>query len=273
MGWVFSGVGTGITLGGLICLALVAFNLSSALAWVILALLCAALGSVVWLRFPNTAPSPNCPSANPTTKRPSTINAHTVHTVHTAHSAPIDSDIDQPRLWRLVICYGLYGFGYILPATYLPAQARVLLQESWIYSLAWPVFGMAAAVSTLLAAALAHRFGRLPTWVGAHVLMAIGVVLPVFSANLVAIVLSAMAVGGTFVVITLLAMQEAQRHGGQQAPIWMARLTTAFATGQLFGPLFVMGLGERLSLSLLLAAGVLLMTAVVLFKQWRLDKK
>lgn len=259
-GWVFSGVGSGIALGGLVCLALVASNLSSALAWVILALLCAALGSVVWHRFPNIAPNPVAPNINP-------IN------VNTAHNAGNASDLDQPRLWRLVTCYGLYGFGYVLPATYLPAQARVLLQESWLYSLAWPVFGVAAALSTLVAAALAHRFGRLPTWVGAHVLMAIGVVLPVFLPNLVAIVVAAMAVGGTFVVITLLAMQEAQRHGGQQAPMWMARLTTAFAIGQLFGPLFVMGLGERLSLSLLLAAIVLLVTAVVLFKQWRLDKK
>jgi len=270
LGWVFSGVGTGITLGGLICLGLVAANLSSSLAWVILALICAALGSVVWHRFPNIA-------SKPIASKPIAPSAHPPKTnltdANTAHNARAGHDLDQPRLWRLVICYGLYGFGYILPATYLPAQARVLLQESWIYSLAWPVFGVAAAVSTLLAAALAHRFGRLPTWIGAHVLMAIGVVLPVFSANLVAIVLAAMAVGGTFVVITLLAMQEAQRHGGQQAPIWMARLTTAFATGQLFGPLFVMGMGERLSLSLLLAAGVLLMTAGVLFKQWRLDKK
>ena len=259
-GWVFSGVGTGIALGGLVCLALVASNVSSSIAWGILALLCAALGSVVWRQFPNIAPSHHPPNTHSTD-------------VNTTHNARAGSAVDQPRLWRLVICYGLYGFGYILPATYLPAQARILLQESWIYSLAWPVFGLAAAVSTLLAAALAHHFGRLPTWVGAHVLMAIGVVLPVFLPNLVAIVLAAMAVGGTFVVITLLAMQEAQRHGGQQAPIWMARLTTAFATGQLFGPLFVMGLGERLSLSLLLAAGVLLVTAVVLFKQWRLDKK
>jgi MFS family permease len=266
-GWVFTGVGTGIALGGLVCLALVASNLSSAFAWVILALLCAALGSVVWRRFPNIAPKPIAPSPHPHDTNPMDGNTPDGKTVRTGH------DVDQPRLWRLVICYGFYGFGYILPATYLPAQARVLLQESWIYSLAWPVFGVAAALSTLLAAALAHRFGRLPTWVGAHVLMAIGVVLPVFVPHLVAIVVAAMAVGGTFVVITLLAMQEAQRHGGQQAPIWMARLTTAFATGQLFGPLFVMGLGERLSLSLLLAAGVLLVTAVVLFKQWRLDKK
>lgn len=259
-GWVFSGVGSGVALGGLVCLALVALNLSSAFAWVILALLCAALGSVVWHRFPNIAPNPIAPNTNPTD-------------ANTAHHARAGHGVDQPRLWRLVTCYGLYGFGYVLPATYLPAQARVLLQESWLYSLAWPVFGLAAAGSTLVAAALAHRFGRLPTWVGAHVLMAFGVVLPVFLPNLVAIIVAAIAVGGTFVVITLLAMQEAQRHGGQQAPIWMARLTTAFAIGQLFGPLFVMGLGERLSLSLLLAATVLLVTAVVLFKQWRLDKK
>lgn len=262
-GWVFSGVGSGIALGGVVCLVLVATNLSSDMAWVTLALLCAALGCVVWHRFPNLASGANFSIAKPANAKP---------THHEANPSD-DSAVDQRRLWRLVICYGLYGFGYILPATYLPAQARVLLQESWVYSLAWPVFGVAAAVSTLAAAAVAHRFGRLPTWVGAHLLMAIGVVLPVFLPNLVAIVLAAMAVGGTFVVITLLAMQEAQRRGGSQAPMWIARLTTAFATGQLFGPLFVMALGERLALSLFLAAGVLLATALVLFRQWQQDQK
>lgn len=261
VGWVFSGAGTGIALGGLICLLLVVLNASSETAWILVAILCAALGLVVWRRFPVDATPPGTDALT----NPEVINP----TAQTSAS----HRVDQSRLWTLVICYGLYGFGYILPATYLPAQARLLLQESWAYSMAWPVFGLAAALSTLLAAAVASRYGRLPTWVGAHLLMAVGVGLPVFSPTLLAIMLAAVAVGGTFVVITLLAMQEAQRHGAQQAPAWMARLTAAFATGQLFGPLLVMWLGEQLSLSLLLAAGVLLLTAGVLFWQWRQDQK
>ena len=38
----------------------------------------------------------------------------------TAHTAP-------PLHWGLILCYGVYGFGYILPATFLPAQARLLV--------------------------------------------------------------------------------------------------------------------------------------------------
>jgi MFS family permease len=257
--WVFSGVGSGIAMSGIVCLVLVVSGFGSAVAWMLLALLCAALGSIVWRRFPlSSSTVPNDTASEPAIS---------------AAQATTESRESQQRLWKLVICYGLYGFGYILPATYLPAQARLLLQEHWVYSMAWPVFGVAAALSTLLAAAVAYRFGRLPTWVGAHLLMAAGVVLPVFFPNLLAIMLAAVAVGGTFVVITLLAMQEAQQHGAQQAPVWMVRLTTAFAMGQLFGPLFVMWLGEQLSLSLLMAAGVLLVSAVVLYRQWRQDDR
>jgi uncharacterized membrane protein YjgN (DUF898 family) len=38
----------------------------------------------------------------------------------------------------LIICYGMFGFGYILPATYLPAQARQLLDDPQIFGWAWP---------------------------------------------------------------------------------------------------------------------------------------
>lgn len=253
-GWVYSGVGTGIFLGGLACLILVVLNFNASSAWLVLALVCATLGVFVWHQL-----------------TPVAITNKTM----SAQTSPSDraAEIDQRRLCKLVICYGLYGFGYILPATYLPAQARLLLENHWAYGVAWPIFGLAAMCSTLVAGFVAHRLGRLPTWVIAHVVMALGLVVPVMLPQLTGVVLAAIAVGGTFVVITLLAMQEAQRLAGREAPIWLARLTTAFAAGQMAGPIFVMWVGERLVLCLLVAAGVLLVSAGILFQQWRHDEK
>src|SRR3546814_7441571 len=48
----------------------------------------------------------------------------------------------------------------------------------------------------------------------------------------------AVCVGGTFMVITMLGMQEAQAAGGRQAKKLIAAVTAAFAAGQLIGPMF-----------------------------------
>lgn len=253
-GWVYSGVGMGIFLGGTACLLLVLLELSAVWAWWVLALICGALAWVVWRQL------------TPAISHRDTDRLRTPESLSTRF-------VDERRLWKLAICYGLYGFGYILPATYLPAQARLLLEDHWAYGVAWPVFGLAALLSTGLAATVADRLGALPTWLSAHVLMALGVLMPIWFPHLMGIMLAALAVGSTFVVITLLAMQQAHQYGGSQAPRWMARLTTAFAAGQILGPMAVIFLQERLTLSLTVAAIVLLGTAAVLFQQWRLDEK
>jgi len=254
-GWVYAGVGSGIAVGGLICLVFVLLQGSSSHAWIALALVCALLAWPVWRTFdsnegvvPLSRQRRQAPSHQPT--RPAI----------------------QTRLWVLVVCYGLYGFGYILPATFLPAQARILLQDHWVYSTAWPVFGVAAALSTLLAARLATKIGQLPTWIGAHFLMAIGVLVPVVWPELGGVLIAALCVGGTFVVITLLAMQQAQHFGGAQAGVWMARLTTAFAAGQVLGPSVVVALDGRLEPGMWLAAGVLLVSAALLWAQHHRDQ-
>ena len=52
------------------------------------------------------------------------------------------------------------GFGYILPATFLPVLARSVVDDPRVFGLAWPVFGATAALSTLLAARLLQRRDR-----------------------------------------------------------------------------------------------------------------
>ena len=46
----------------------------------------------------------------------------------------------------------MLGFGYILPATFLPVLAREVVDDPQVFGLAWPVFGIAAALSTFAAA-------------------------------------------------------------------------------------------------------------------------
>ena len=113
----------------------------------------------------------------------------------------------------------MLGFGYILPATFLPAFAREVVDDPQLFGLAWPVFGVAAALSTI---ATARRFGhanRLRVWAVGHLLMAAGVILPSVWLAPVTIAIAALLVGSTFMVVTMIGMQEApgasagQPHG------------------------------------------------------------
>src|SRR5262249_56518628 len=108
----------------------------------------------------------------------------------------------------IVICYGLFGFGYILPATFLPAMAREVVDDPAVFGLAWPIFGGAAAVSTIVVALLVDRVNRLRVWASSHLVMAAGVALPTIWLSKETIADAALLVGSTFMVITMLGFQE-----------------------------------------------------------------
>ncbi|AEC19386.1 hypothetical protein PT7_0846 [Pusillimonas sp. T7-7] len=213
-GQVFAGVGSGIMLAGLLCMMLGLASVRSAHAWLVLAVL-GLLGMA---------------AARPLWRAPAAAPATTAGKQH--------DGISRPAYWKLVLCYGLFGFGYILPATFLPAQARMLIDDPAIFGLAWPLFGIAAAISTLLASRLFAAWERRKLWAVSQLVMAAGVLLPVIWSGMGAIIIAAVCVGGTFMVITMLGMQEAQAAGGRQAKKLIAAVTAAFAAGQLIGPMF-----------------------------------
>ena len=97
--------------------------------------------------------------------------------------------------------------------------------------------------------------------------MAAGLVIPIVWAGITGIVLAALSVGGTFMVVTMVGMQEAQRVGGTEARRLMAAMTSAFAAGQIVGPLaagYLVGPDGSFSAALLLAAFCLAASAYAL---------
>jgi predicted MFS family arabinose efflux permease len=129
------------------------------------------------------------------------------------------------------------------------------------------VFGVAAMLSTLLATELAGRIDNRRVLIGSQLLMAAGVVLPALLPGIAPIMVAALAVGGTFMVITMVCMQEARVIGGAHATGLIAVLTAAFAAGQIVGPLSVSwlaGAAGGFSAALLLASAVLAAGALVL---------
>jgi MFS family permease len=213
-GWVYAGVGTGIALAGLYCLFGAAVGVPSRPLWLqlgALALLLACPSFWVIARLPPVAEAIKSDAAR-------------------------DSHPSRGGTRGLVISYGIMGFGYILPATFLPVLARSVVADPRVFGLAWPVFGAMAALSTLLAARLLQGRTRLKTWAACQLLMGLGVLLPAIWPNLWAIATSALLVGGTFMVITLAGVQQMRSHAPARAARLVGRITAAFAVGQIAGP-------------------------------------
>ena len=136
-----------------------------------------------------------------------------------------------------MICYGLLGFGYILPATFLPVLARAVVDDPAVFGAAWPVFGAAAAVSTLFASLVLAKMARRHVLAGSHALMALGCLLPVLHLSALTVLLAALLVGGTFMVATMAGMQEARARSLGDPTRALGRMTAAFAIGQMAGPM------------------------------------
>jgi MFS family permease len=141
-----------------------------------------------------------------------------------------------------VFCYGAFGLGYIIPATFLPVMAKQVIADAGWFAWAWPLFGAAATISTVLGARLARRFGDRNVWIASNVAMAIGILVPIVLPNLAGIVIAALCVGGTFMVNTMTGIHEARRVAGVHARALIGAMTSAFAVGQIMGPLLVAGL-------------------------------
>ena len=242
-GAVYSGVGCGIALAGGSCLVLMHLGWGSAQAWVGLGALSLAVTALVW------------PMLGPDAAAPAAVRAPRARPTWTADRV------------RLVACYGTFGFGYIIPATFVPVMAQRVIQDPAVFGWAWPVFGLAAAASTLCVAPLGRRLGHRRTWAFAGAAMAAGLAAPVLARGLAAVVACAAVVGGTFMVITMAGMQEARRVGGDRAAVLMGAMTAAFAAGQVIGPLsvsFFVGRQDEFSAALVLASGLLMVSAIAL---------
>ena len=143
----------------------------------------------------------------------------------------------------LVLCYGAFGFGYIVPATFLPAMARQQVSDPLVFGLTWPLFGLAAALSVAIAARWLPGQPRRRVWALAQGAMALGTALPLATQALWALAASAVLVGGTFMVATMAGLQLAREQRPANPTPLLARMTVAFAAGQIAGPLLVRLLG------------------------------
>jgi MFS family permease len=235
-GWVFGCVGIGIAIAGVIVIVVGTTVADPQPAWFVLGLIASAIAVATW---------------RPLMREPAT----------TTTSVLIATPISR-EAWLLIVCYGVAGFGYIVPATFLPAVARALVNDPAIFGWVWPAFGAAAAIGTIGVFTFLPKAAPRKVCATGMFVMAIGTAAPVIHLSLTTLIVSAICVGGSFIVVTLAGLQEARRIAHVAPARAVAGMTSSFALGQLAGPLLAHA-GESAATAMHLPSAIATVALVV----------
>jgi predicted MFS family arabinose efflux permease len=207
----FAGVGAGIVTSAIVVGLLSASGAAWTTLWIITGLI-AAIASVLAVALVPSAPPPS----NRDTR-----------TAGPLRLAPIAG---------LTAAHGLFGFGYVITATFLVAMVRendaVRSLEPWI----WILVGVATIPSVTLWQRLGQRIGNLNAYAVACLIEAAGVAASVEWLTLTGISIAAILLGGTFMGLTALGLIAARELSGGQAQRAIGLTTASFGLGQMVGP-------------------------------------
>ncbi|MCB6185074.1 YbfB/YjiJ family MFS transporter [Leeia sp. TBRC 13508] len=256
-GWIYMGVGVGISSVGVI--TWLGGNQSANTLWLELGTI--ATAGVVYIIY-----SIGRPVLQNSILRPTFTGNHAQETATNVATTSRG----------LIISYAISGFGYIIPATFLPVMAKNLISDPLIFGMVWPIFGAAAALSVAFVVAGVKQLPKMRIWAVAQALMAIGTLLPLLHTSLGVLAVSAFLVGGTFMVATTIGLQIGREMMPKNPTSLLAKMTAGFAAGQITGPVFVRMISNYqiagqngISIASLLATVALIITAIWL---WQNDK-
>ncbi|WP_306150051.1 MULTISPECIES: YbfB/YjiJ family MFS transporter [unclassified Roseibium] len=167
---------------------------------------------------------------------------------NTSPTAPADGNRapeDGRRTWsptviRLVAAYGLFGFGYVITATFVSVMARTTPSLTNIEPYVWLVVGLSAAPSIYVWNLIAAKLGARRAFALACLVEAGGVAMTAVSTSPTIFLTGAALLGGTFMGITALGLAEGRRltaeAGTAAVRQMLATLTASFGLGQAAGP-------------------------------------
>ncbi len=220
----FSGVGGGVTasavLSGALTYTLPNFPHLWRAIWLcggVLSL--ASLIAVAWLSPP--ASKNSSISETPAAQTPIAVDAH-------AYSP----------LYRLAIAYGLFGFGYVITATFITSIMRSSADLRPYEALIWGCVGLCATVSIWFWTQIAKLIGNSKAFALACVIEAVSVGASVTASSPAAMLLVSALFGGTFMGVTALGLIEARARAPEYPRRALAMMTACFGFGQMTGPTF-----------------------------------
>jgi predicted MFS family arabinose efflux permease len=236
----FAGVGVGITISA----AFVAIQLAAGGSWASMWLTSGAVAFLGAVAVAVLLPAPQ--AASPVSRQPAGVRPR------------------DPRLWRITIAYGLFGFGYVITATFLVAIVRATPAVRELEPIIWILVGLAAAPSVVVWTRLGRRIGTQAAFAAAAMTEAAGIIASVVSPGMVGLCLAALLLGGTFMGLTALGLMRGRELAPDNPRPVLAAMTGAFGIGQIAGPALAGVVSDALggfAVPSLAAAGTLIMAA------------
>jgi predicted MFS family arabinose efflux permease len=237
----FGGVGVGIAISSIASGAMVLWQAPWQSGWISAAVL-GAIGFVAVLLFVREGPV-------------------------SAVDAPREPALPKsPALRRMILSYGLFGFGYVVTATFLVAIVRAGEGGRLFESVVWLVTGVSIIASTWVWNRVAARKGLARAYAAGMVVEAVGVIASVAIGGYAGPLIAAVLLGGTFVAVTAIGLQIGRRLADASPRKALAMMTAAFGVGQIVGPVVAGALADLTGayvIPSLLASAVLLASALL----------
>ncbi|MCJ0957049.1 YbfB/YjiJ family MFS transporter [Mammaliicoccus sciuri] len=252
-GFLYSGVGIGIFTSSIFIQIYTDYN-TWASTWIILGIASLVLGFIVIFFMKEI-------------KEPVNLKQKTIHIN--------DQNSTLYTKWFMVcfsIAYLLEGAGYIVTGTFLVAIVKSIPDLKEYAALSWMFVGMAAIPSCVLWSILGNKIGFIKAIYLAFILQIIGVILPVFSHNIISLVISSCLFGGTFLGLTTLFMSRGQLMSAVSGRNLVALLTFIYSLGQVVAPYFagiLIGSSNNYNGALIFASSLLILALVAIFMSIR----
>ncbi|TJV53705.1 MAG: YbfB/YjiJ family MFS transporter [Mesorhizobium sp.] len=186
-----------------------------------------------------------------------------------AGSATPANGVDGPEpalpkdrsLTKMILAYGLFGFGYVVTATFLVAIVRQGGGGRVFEAAVWMVTGLAGFPSTWFWQKLAARVGLYAAYAVSCLVEVVGVTTSVVVKGFSGPLLAGVLLGGTFIAITALGLQAGRQLAPRAPRRIFAVMTAAFGLGQIVGPaaagLLAQASGNYVLASVMAAAALL----------------